>query len=160
MLEKSEMIANLMTYFEKPLNQVALGVYLDGLARLDAELVEPTYHEIVATSKWMPRVSEILDTARRVQDRLDSAAVAEWADTARAKRRITHPPGWQSIGLGGYVRGDYDPAVACVPLDPEIEQLCRIESAERLGVNLDNLDQAMEEFRIYGRISDGLPTSL
>ena len=50
-------------------------MYELGLTEVDDDLLIDAVSEILKTSKWMPRVSEILEIARHIQDRRDNPPV-------------------------------------------------------------------------------------
>jgi len=72
-----------------PLNDVQLAVYLDALNPCAPESVEQAARQWMRTSKWFPKVSDLLDTICPEPD-LKALGLIAWAEVENAVKRWGH----------------------------------------------------------------------
>jgi len=82
-------IRTLVTYYGAPMTDGQIDLYIDGLADLNAVNLHAGIVELIKTSKWMPKVSEIRQAAEEAQERIFDGKVLALHDILNTRRLAT-----------------------------------------------------------------------
>lgn len=109
-------ITVLVSFYDVPLSDAQLGVYIEALSDLDPDALHLGIVEIIKTSKWMPKVSEIREAARAAMERQNTEFVMDWHEENNERKaspwiRISawermapgdvHPIDWRTCPICG-----------------------------------------------------------
>lgn len=70
-------LLKLVKYYEAQLTADQIDLYLDALSDIDAEILHAAAIELVRTARFMPRISEIRQTAQAIQERQESNLIMD-----------------------------------------------------------------------------------
>lgn len=73
-------ISTLVMIYDASLSDAQLKIYIEALSDIDPGALHLGIVEIIKTSKWMPKVSEIRDAARASMESQESQLVLDWHD--------------------------------------------------------------------------------
>jgi hypothetical protein len=97
-------IITLVQYFNVELSDKQVKIYAEALDDIDPEVLHLATIELVKSSKWMPKVSEIRDMVKNIQTQAETQGVYDW-HTARNSGE------WHQVGSWDYQGGWKRPAI-------------------------------------------------
>lgn len=107
-MSRVDEIMTLISYYGAELTDKQVDLYLDALADMDISSLHAGIVDLIKTSKWMPKVSEIRQAAQAAQERSYDGKVLALHDSL-IKQRLASP--WVRIGLGAVMAGSVTPVI-------------------------------------------------
>lgn len=71
-------LATLSDMYGSPMSENQIDLYIEALSDIDPITLHAGIIELIKTSKWMPKISEIREAVQTIQDKRETVRVMDW----------------------------------------------------------------------------------